>query len=195
VKILLKLVDRLRPDQADQADQIIARTARLLLGKLTVDFTVHRLVALAELTERLPPAEAARAAQLLIRLRMEASKDLLYYLPPMLGSLVKRVPPAEAASLAPRAASLILEVSTGLDEATGNRVIRSLAMLADRCGEQDLIELLKHPCCVGAEREVILAALARRLGQDFATRWELAAWVKRHRPDLDLASPPRRVEP
>jgi hypothetical protein len=43
-----------------------------------------------------------------------------------------------------------------------------------------------------APRDAVRAALNKRLKQNFATHWELVDWLRQHRPDLDLTSPPRR---
>jgi hypothetical protein len=37
-----------------------------------------------------------------------------------------------------------------------------LVKLAERCSDQQLVELLKHPRCVGAARDQVQAALNKR---------------------------------
>jgi hypothetical protein len=39
---------------------------------------------------------------------------------------------------------------------------------------------------------VIVRQLGRQCGQPFANEWEFVEWARRHRPDLDLTSPPHR---
>jgi hypothetical protein len=41
---------------------------------------------------------------------------------------------------------------------------------------------------------MVLGHLGRRLGRQFADLWEFVAWAREHQPDLDLASPPHRLE-
>ena len=67
---------------------------------------------------------------------------------------------------------------------------KAVGKLAERCGEQEQVELLKHPFCVGASRDGVRAALNKRLKQNFRTHWALVAWLRQHRPDLNLTSPP-----
>jgi hypothetical protein len=60
---------------------------------------------------------------------------------------------------------------------------------------QVLVDLLKHPLCVGPARRVVLDQLQRRYGQPFADQWDFVRFARRHQPDLDLTSPPRRPTP
>jgi hypothetical protein len=58
---------------------------------------------------------------------------------------------------------------------------------------QTLVNLLKHPLCVGPARRLVLDQLQRHYGRPFADQWDFVRFV-RERPDLnlDLTSPPRR---
>ena len=57
--------------------------------------------------------------------------------------------------------------------------------------DESLVELLKHPACVGLMREAVLRELGRQHGRSFRSVWDAVAWLQQHRPDLDLTSPPR----
>ena len=57
---------------------------------------------------------------------------------------------------------------------------------------QALVDLLKHPLCVGEARRLVLAQLARHYGRPFADQWEFVAYAQQHLPDVDLSSPPKR---
>jgi hypothetical protein len=66
-------------------------------------------------------------------------------------------------------------------------------VVAGGLDEQDLVNLLKQPTCVGSARDVVLDEFGRRRGRTFADVWELADWLREHEPDVDLAAPPRRL--
>ena len=57
--------------------------------------------------------------------------------------------------------------------------------------DESLVELLKHPACVGLMREAVLRELGRQHGRSFRSVWDAVAWLQEHRPDIDLNSPPR----
>jgi hypothetical protein len=55
-----------------------------------------------------------------------------------------------------------------------------------------LVDLLKHPLCVGAARRLVLEQLARHYGRPFADQWDFVAYARHHQLDLDLTTPPFR---
>jgi hypothetical protein len=59
-----------------------------------------------------------------------------------------------------------------------------------RFSDRELVELLKQPLCVGPARRLVLDQLGSRCQRQFADQWEAVAWLREHRPDLDLTSPP-----
>jgi tRNA A-37 threonylcarbamoyl transferase component Bud32 len=59
---------------------------------------------------------------------------------------------------------------------------------------QMLVDLLKHPLCVGEARRLVLGQLARHYGRPFADQWEFVEHVRQHRLNLDLTTPPQRPE-
>ncbi|HEY1190659.1 MAG TPA: protein kinase [Gemmata sp.] len=60
---------------------------------------------------------------------------------------------------------------------------------------QTLVELLKHPFCVGEARRAVLDALAFTYNRPFKDQWEFVEYAQKHQPQLDLLTPPRRPEP
>jgi hypothetical protein len=52
-------------------------------------------------------------------------------------------------------------------------------------------DLLQFPDTVGDARESLLRYYSRAAGENFETSDALVAWVREHRPDLDLDRPPR----
>jgi tRNA A-37 threonylcarbamoyl transferase component Bud32 len=67
-----------------------------------------------------------------------------------------------------------------------------LGEVARRLTDQQLVDLLKAPSCVGASRAVLVRLLGRRCDAEFAGLWDLVAHLRAHRPELDLDAPPRR---
>ncbi|MBM3980981.1 MAG: hypothetical protein FJ304_11980 [Planctomycetes bacterium] len=60
---------------------------------------------------------------------------------------------------------------------------------------QDLVELLKHPFCVGEARRAVLDALEFTYKRSFKDQWEFVEYAQKHQPQLDLLTPPKRPEP
>jgi hypothetical protein len=66
-----------------------------------------------------------------------------------------------------------------------------LALLLRGASLESLVDLLKHPASVGLMREAVLRELGRQHERSFRSVWDAVAWLQQHRPDIDLASPPR----
>lgn len=58
---------------------------------------------------------------------------------------------------------------------------------------QTLVELLKHPFCVGEAQRAVLDALGFTYGRTFGDRWEFAEFAQQHQPGLDLFTPPEQL--
>jgi hypothetical protein len=69
-----------------------------------------------------------------------------------------------------------------------------VAALSQGLSPQGLVDMLKRPTCVGQQGRIVLAELGRRVDHTFADIWEAIDWLREHRPDLDLVSPPRRSD-
>ncbi len=59
---------------------------------------------------------------------------------------------------------------------------------------QALVELLKHPFCVGEARRAVLDALEFTYKRPFKDQWEFVEYAQKHQPQLDLLTPPKRPE-
>jgi hypothetical protein len=57
---------------------------------------------------------------------------------------------------------------------------------------QTLVDLLKHPFCVGEARRLVLAQLARHYHRPFADPWDFMHYVHQQKLGLDLTTPPAR---
>ena len=51
------------------------------------------------------------------------------------------------------------------------------AALARELSPQTLVDLLKHPCCVGEARRLVLDQLARHYHRPFADQWDFVDYV------------------
>jgi hypothetical protein len=71
----------------------------------------------------------------------------------------------------------------------------ALGVLAHRATAQGLVDLLKHPLCVGQARDRVLSELRRQVNCPLEEYWEVIAWLAEHGPVPDLDTPPRRPDP
>jgi serine/threonine protein kinase len=60
---------------------------------------------------------------------------------------------------------------------------------------QTLVDLLKHPFCVGEPRRLVLDQLARHYHRPFADQWDFVDHVHQQQLGLDLTTPPARESP
>ena len=57
-----------------------------------------------------------------------------------------------------------------------------------------LVELLKHPLCVGEARRAVLDQLGGRYGRRFGDQWDFVEFAEGRKLDLDFTAPPRRPD-
>jgi hypothetical protein len=81
---------------------------------------------------------------------------------------------------------------TGLPFAALVSAQPALRPLPPPLSPQMLVDLLKHPFCVGEARRLVLAQLSRHYHRPFADQWEFVEYVHQHQLDLDLITPPER---
>jgi hypothetical protein len=68
----------------------------------------------------------------------------------------------------------------------------ALKPLPESLPAETLVELLRHPLCVGEARRAVLGALGRRYQRTFADQWEFVRFAEEQKLGLDLASPAKR---
>jgi hypothetical protein len=71
-------------------------------------------------------------------------------------------------------------------------IVQGSKPLPNRWSEQELVDLLKRPTCVGPAREVVLRQLGQKCNRHFASVRQFVDWAHEHQPELDLTTPPRR---
>jgi serine/threonine protein kinase len=59
---------------------------------------------------------------------------------------------------------------------------------------ETLVQLLKHPLCVGESRRAVLDALGTRFGRSFVDQWDFVRFAEEQKLELKLAGPPKRPE-
>jgi hypothetical protein len=63
--------------------------------------------------------------------------------------------------------------------------------LPSRLSPQELVELLKHPTCLGQARRIILDQLESHYQHAFADSWAFVRYAQEQKLDLDLTTPPK----
>jgi hypothetical protein len=58
---------------------------------------------------------------------------------------------------------------------------------------QALVDLLKHPLCVGEARRLVLDQLQRHYKRPFTDQWDFVHFAEENNLGLDLTSPPQLV--
>jgi len=66
------------------------------------------------------------------------------------------------------------------------------AVLARELPLQTLVDLLKHPFCVGQARRLELDQFARHYHRPFADQWDFVDYVQQQKLGFDLTTPPAR---
>jgi hypothetical protein len=106
-------------------------------------------------------------------------------------AVAKRLEPKEAAQAA---TTLTQAMSKITDPNVLQPVPQALSVvLARELPAQALVDLLKHPCCVGQARRLVLEALARHYQRPFADQWDFVDFVHQQKLDLDLTTPPAQL--
>src|SRR5262249_15996681 len=142
---------------------------------------------LASLAPRLEPKEAMETASILMQ-TMSKMPDLSQGL---LGALLGE----DASGVRCRAA--ISTTSAGVATACGNwpASLPALYIVLPppcRLTTHQLVDLLKHPFCVGAARRVVLDQLENRYRRKFADQWEFVRYAQGHDLGVDFATSAQR---
>jgi hypothetical protein len=61
-----------------------------------------------------------------------------------------------------------------------------------RLSDEQLVDLLKHPLCVGEARRAVLDQLGIQHQRTFADLWEFVHYAEEKKLGLDFTSPPKR---
>jgi hypothetical protein len=156
---------------------------------------------LSALATHLGAKEAAAIAALAVADLTEAmttNPGPVYAEPPTtrLSAYLSGVPPAtEFRSRSGALSSAVSSLGTDGHPLTAVPFLLSASEpLPCRLSDQQLVELLKMPTCVGAARRVVLDHLGILYRRTFADPWEFVRFAKDQGLDLDFANPPQRPE-
>jgi tRNA A-37 threonylcarbamoyl transferase component Bud32 len=192
---LAALARRVGPREAPALGEQLVQRAAATESLYQVSVLAQAFEALAD---RVPRPEAGRQATALAnRIADLAGRNRDGYALPVLARAFLRLAPW----LSPEQAGNILRsVASRLALETGRPTEPAWrqATFESFCGVlsvQQVIDLLKHPGCVGAARMGLLKGLGRRFHRDFADVWDLADHLQRHAPEVDCTSPLVREAP
>ena len=93
------------------------------------------------------------------------------------------------ARLCGQAATLIQAMSKTTDPYVLRSLAQGLAAVARELPPQTLVDLLKHPCCVGEPRRLVLDALARHYHRSFVGQQDFVDYAQDQKLGLDLTTP------
>jgi tRNA A-37 threonylcarbamoyl transferase component Bud32 len=190
---LLGLAGYLEPEEAAA---LVPRVA-VQLDRASSGASFRALLkALAALENRLPATGKGKwvskaAARLTAELSQTSDDVELTDLASSFRALAAHLGSHEARTAAARIADRLLRPPS---DTVRDQLAHALAALAERQGVQQQVDLLKMPSCVGLAHAAVLGQLSTRLAHKFDSPWDLAVWLEKQRPDIDLRSPPRRPE-
>jgi hypothetical protein len=146
---------------------------------------------LSALAARLEPQVAGEAAATLTQAMAKTNDPSV--LPPLAEPLSAVLGNAHHDKRATAVTATIASLHDGQGLPGGVLLLRPTAELfARRLSDQDLVELLKHPLCVGEARRAVLDELGIQHRRTFADLWEFVEYAEKHLPEIDLKSPPKR---
>ena len=166
---------RLDPKEAAEAAAALTQT----LSKTTdPNATIYLARGLSAVAARLEPKEAAEAAAALIQ---DLSKTTNPYTNSLAKSLSAVLSPQESAATQKQLPGVTATVAAlgGPVPPLAALASAQLAMepLPPPLPPQTLVDLLKHPLCVGETRRLVLEQLGRRYHRPFADPWEFVDYV------------------
>jgi serine/threonine protein kinase/DNA-binding phage protein len=192
---------RMEPNEASRVSGLAAET---LIQAITNTTDSNMLLSLCQglsaLAARLEPKEAGivcgRAADCLIQAM--AKSTTLPQLQSLSQELAAILPRETSIALRQRKISVTVTVAGLGGPGTPFATLPCLQLALDPQSPplpaQTLVDLLKHPLCVGEPRQMVLGQLARRYDRPFADQWEFVEYVQQHKLDLDLSTPLQRAE-
>jgi serine/threonine protein kinase len=187
--------DRLEPKDASAAYRRVART---LLEALNTPIGVNPVLnrpesltqTIAQMDEKDASAICRLAADLLLdslRQRYDAVTVLQAILSREIWQTTHRRPAAVAEAVSGLA-------GTGTPFGALGSIAPALEPIPPPLPAQTLVDLLKHPLCVGEARRLVLEQLARHYHRDFADQWEFVKYVREQNIGLDLTTPPEKPD-
>jgi hypothetical protein len=199
---------RMEPKEAAAVCGQAAATLSQALTKTTDLYQLQQLAAgLSAVSTRMEPKEAGEAAATLSQAMTKwTDRTALEYLAHGLSAVLRREDPGwnEMTKM-----NLPYEALATLTEAMTKKTFGTIGTLTSPGAlllapalfwpppplpAQTLVDLLKHPFCVGEARRLVLEQLARHYERPFADQWDFVRFAQEQELDLDLLTPPQRPE-
>jgi hypothetical protein len=202
---LASVAARLDPGEADR---VCGQSADVLIVAMTKNTSVPALpnqlslssglLAVVDRLELKKTAEVCGRAAHILSLSISKQRGNILPLQQLFHRLTEIVPymdPEEAAIALMVAKSRVSETNI-TDIASWATLSKSISELVTRERSpllpQTLVNILKHPFCVGETRRLVLDQLSRHEHRPFTDQWEFAEYVAKNKLDLDLTTPPER---
>ena len=194
--VLSDMATRLEPEEAAR---VCSRAAAVILrNPREGDFYYQKGYGLSALGTHMEPKEAARvcsqAAANHFRVMAMAypEKINLNYWVSGLSTVLSRVDlPEQKRRISGVVTAIGLLADTSQPHAAPV-VLRTIREpLPSRLSPQELVELLKHPTCMGQARRIILDLLESHYKRVFADQWAFVRYAQEEKLELDFTTPPR----
>jgi hypothetical protein len=193
VEALSAVAQRLEPGETAHLTAVAADKLVQAMTKANDPYTLpHLAEGWSALAARLEAKEAAAAAVTVMHaITVTRDPNSLRSLVNILSAVLHREPVKRRLQRiysAPRVVGLtaswmVLAPTTALAEAAQQP--------PEPLPAETLVELLKHPLCVGEARRAVLDALGTRYQRHFADQWEFVRFAEEQKLGLDFTSPPR----
>jgi hypothetical protein len=180
--------------QLKDAQEVAATLARAMTQTKDLNALRYLAPALAAVAARLEPKDAKEVATVLM-LCMSTSPDLRERpeLPKALAEVLSRESTERRLKHLRSASTLVglgnFPMALSLPLALQNP---ALEPPPDPLPTKTLVDLLKHPLCVGAARRVVLDQLGSRYDRHFENQWDFVRFAEEQKLGLDFASPVQR---
>jgi hypothetical protein len=198
------VADRMSPDHAaTAAPQLLQQMARI-----TDPSALATLVdPLKPLIDKLSPEQASKTAstaaqQFLQQMTRATTPTTLTNLAVASKAVADRLSPDQASKIAQVLLERIAKIADpttaaidSLSPAAAQALAEGMRSLASKLSQQEVVNLLKSPLCVGRARESLLLHLGQQHQRTFRDLWEFVEWARVNEPNLDLTSPPNRPTP
>jgi hypothetical protein len=181
--------------EAKEAAAVCARAAAALtqaMSKTTNEFALSDLAeGLSAVAARLEAKDAKEAAATLTQAMSNTTDS--HALPLLAGGLSAVLAREHPNTIKARLASITTAASSGSPAVLLAPALLwpALAAPPPPLPAQALVDLLKHPFCVGQARRPVLAQLQRQYHRPFADQWDFVRFARKQNLGLDLDSPPK----
>jgi hypothetical protein len=197
VESLLAVTPHLPPDQARSLLEGTATQLAEALNKAVPAFKKDMTEGLLMVVTKLPPETAANflesvASQVVVQIGdppgSPAQQLLADRLADRLAMFIDNTSPEQAASW------LVVTISRCPHTNAERPLTESYRKTLDRLDLPAIVELMKHPLCVGSLRSLALQRAEQVAGTPFKSRWEFVEWLRQRHPEIDLSAPPKYLQ-